>query len=229
MSLIRFSTGALARFMRSLGRRVRGDNPPPSPAGDGLETEEREQLIRRVLSSIHNNSILLCGASGTGKTALLFQLKERLATCGDPNTDFFPVYIDLHGIPERLLFATVARAVFGQLAQLPASRAASFGADYGHRDLANDFRTVIRTLNTRSPRRARLALLVDGIDELNHYDPRTTQKVRSLFMASLAENMVMVASAVKIDKHWEQEGSPWYNFFEEIELSPARSEKGRTG
>jgi hypothetical protein len=39
-------------------------------------------------------------------------------------------------------------------------------------------------------------------------------------MASLAENLVMVASAIEIDKHWEQEGSPWYNFFEEIELLP---------
>jgi len=72
-------------------------------------------------------------------------------------------------------------------------------------------------------------LLVDGIDELNHYDPRTTQRVRSLFMASLAENLVMVASAVEIDKHWEQEGSPWYNFFEEIEISPSRREPRRPG
>lgn len=229
MSPIRASAGALARFVRSLGRRVCGDNPPQLSAGEGLEAEEQEQLIRRILSSIHNNSILLCGAPGSGKTALLFQLKERLATVGDPNTKFSAIYIDLHGIPERLFFATVARAVLGQLAQVPAGRAVSFGLDYGHRDLARDFRNVIRALKMRSPRRARLVLLVDGIDELNHYDPRTTQKVRSLFMASLAENMVMVASAVKIDKHWEQEGSPWYNFFEEIELSPARSEKGRTG
>jgi hypothetical protein len=41
-------------------------------------------------------------------------------------------------------------------------------------------------------------------------------------MASLAESLVMVASAIQIDRHWEQEGSPWYNFFEEIELVPAR-------
>jgi hypothetical protein len=65
-----------------------------------------------------------------------------------------------------------------------------------------------------------LVLLVDGIDELNSYAPQTTQRVRSLFMAGLEGNLVMVATAVEIDRHWEQEGSPWYNFFEEIELRP---------
>jgi len=37
-------------------------------------------------------------------------------------------------------------------------------------------------------------------------------------MAGLDGNLVMVATAIEIDKQWDQEGSPWYNFFEEIEL-----------
>jgi hypothetical protein len=128
-------------------------------------------------------------------------------------------------VPESLVFATVADAVLGQLAFAPPNKVARFGPDYGHRHLANDFRAVIRTLGECGPKQARLVLLVDGIDELNHYAPRTTQRVRSLFMASLAENLVMVASAVEIDKHWEQEGSPWYNFFEEIDLPSIDREK----
>jgi Cdc6-like AAA superfamily ATPase len=198
-------------------------------APEGLEEEERERLIRRILSTIHNNSILLCGMPGTGKTSILLHLKGRLAAAEDPATTFFPVYIDLRGVSEELLFATVADAVLGQLALAPPSKVARFGSDYSHRDLANDFRAVIRALGDRSLKQARLVLLVDGIDELNHYEPRTTQRVRSLFMASLAESLVMVASAVEIDKHWEQEGSPWYNFFEEIELSPTCGEPGRPG
>ena len=39
-------------------------------------------------------------------------------------------------------------------------------------------------------------------------------------MASFDGSLVMVATAVAIDKRWEQEGSPWYNFFEEIDLPP---------
>jgi len=229
MNVLRASARALTRFVRRLGGGTSGDFfSREAPSGD-TEQADRERLIRRILSTIHNNSILLCGEPGSGKTDLLLHLRGCLSDLDDPAAKFFPVYIDLRGVPERLLFATVADAVLGQLAFAPPSKVSRFGSDYGHRHLANDFRGMILTLTERSLKPARLVLLVDGIDELNHYDPRTTQRVRSLFMASLAENLVMVASAVEIDKHWEQEGSPWYNFFEEIELAPAHREPNHPG
>ncbi|MBD3855905.1 MAG: ATP-binding protein [Acidobacteria bacterium] len=212
-----------------MGRSSRNDDFPRLSTADCLVADERQQLIRRILSSIHNNSILLIGPIGTGKTSILLCLKGCLADAEDPAMDFYPVYIDLHGVAEDLLFATVADAVLGQLAFAPPSKVARFGPDYGHRDLSRDFRAVIRTLGERSLKPARLVLLVDCIDELNDYEPRTTQRVRSLFMASLAESLVMVASAIEINKHWEQEGSPWYNFFEEIELAPTCSDPGCPG
>jgi hypothetical protein len=39
-------------------------------------------------------------------------------------------------------------------------------------------------------------------------------------MKSFAEDLVAVVSGVSIKKHWASEGSPWYNFFEEIEVKP---------
>jgi hypothetical protein len=218
MTSVRTSARALARLVRRLGVKGHGAFARRVATRESFEEDERERLIRRILSTIRNNSILLSSKPGSGKTSILLHLKGCLAAHKDPDQTFFPVYIDLHGVPEDLLFATVADAVLGQLAFAPPSKVVRFGADYGHRDLANDIRAVIRTLGECSPQQARLVLLVDGIDELNNYEPRTTQRVRSLFMAGLAENLVMVASAVEIDKHWEQEGSPWYNFFEEIEL-----------
>ena len=229
MNLVHNSARFFACLVRRFGKSVCADHPWRPHGADGFVLEEREQLIRRIVSSIHNNSILLCGGAGSGKTSILLSLKGCLADVGDPTVNFHPVYIDLHGVPENLLFATVADAVLGQLAFAPPSKVARFGPDYGHRDLSRDFRAVIRTLGERSLKPARLVLLVDGIDELNDYEPRTTQRVRSLFMASLAESLVMVASAIEIDKHWEQEGSPWYYFFEEIELSPACGEPGCPG
>jgi hypothetical protein len=229
MTSVRSSARALTRLFRRLWGGDYEKCSSPRFAGSGTEQVERAQLIRRIQSSIHNNSILLRAGPGSGKTSILLHLKGCLADAEDPVMDFYPVYIDLRGVPEDLLFATVADAVLDQLAFAPPSKVSRFGSDYGHRDLANDFRAVIRTLAAQSPKQARLVLLVDDIDELNDYHPRTTQRVRSLFMASLAESLVMVASAVEIDRHWEQEGSPWYNFFEEIEIPSIHREPGRPG
>jgi hypothetical protein len=221
MTTIRTPSQTLALFARRLWQKARGTVPPRPSAPDDLEAEGREQLIRRILSTIPNNSILLCGAPGSGKVSILQEIEERLVAGEDSTTDFFPVSIDLHGVPEHLLFATVADAVLGQLAFAPPTKVERFGADYGHRNLANDLRAVMRALRGRSSKDTRLVLLVDGIDQLNTYNPRTTQRVRSLFMAGLGGNLVMVATAIEIDKSWDQEGSPWYNFFEEIDLSSA--------
>ena len=164
MTSVRTSVAALARLMRDFGRRSGGDDSLQGASIKVFVGEERQQLIRRILSSIHNNSILLSGPIGTGKTSILLCLKGCLADAEDPAMDFYPVYIDLHGVAEDLLFATVADAVLGQLAFAPPSKVARFGCDYGHRDLARDLRGGIRVLQERSQNPARLTLLVDGID-----------------------------------------------------------------
>jgi tetratricopeptide (TPR) repeat protein len=80
-----------------------------------LDTEMffgREQLIERILQTIHNNSLLLYGERRIGKTSIQHQLKRRLQQLDDPNYTFYPVYIDLQGTPETQFFATVAEDVF---------------------------------------------------------------------------------------------------------------------
>ena len=42
-----------------------------------------------------------------------------------------------------------------------------------------------------------------------------------------AEDLVAVVSGVAIKKRWESEGSPWYNFFEEIQVRPFRQDDAR--
>ena len=79
----------------------------------------------------------------------------------------------------------------------------------------------------RGSRKIKLVLLIDEVDELNDYDPRINQKLRSLFMKSFAENLIAVVSGVEIKKQWEKEGSPWYNFFEEIEVKPLGEQEAR--
>ena len=192
-----------------------------------LDTEMffgREQLIERILQTIHNNSLLLYGERRIGKTSLQHHLRRRLLELDDPNYEFFPVYVDLQGTPESQFFATLAEDVFHELDPLLGGMRPGNGlgpdVDYGYRELVADLRRVLKVLEKRTSKQVKLVLLIDEVDELNAYDPRINQRLRSLFMKSFAENLVAVVSGVEIRKQWDKEGSPWYNFFEELEVTP---------
>jgi hypothetical protein len=64
----------------------------------------------------------------------------------------------------------------------------------------------------------KLALLIDEVDVLNEYSERINQRLRSIFMKTFSEHLVAIMSGVGIRRTWNSEGSPWYNFFDEIEL-----------
>ena len=188
----------------------------------------REQLIERILQTIHNNSLLLYGERRIGKTSLQHHLRRRLQQLDDPNYEFFPVYVDLQGTPESQFFATLAEDVFHELETLLGGMQPGEnldpGVDYGYRELVADLRRVLKALKKGCTKQIKLVLLIDEVDELNAYDPRVNQRLRSLFMKSFAENLVAVVSGVEIRKQWDKEGSPWYNFFEEIEVTPISRE-----
>jgi tetratricopeptide (TPR) repeat protein len=189
----------------------------------------RRQLVTRILQTIHNNSLLLYGERRIGKTSIQHQLKRRLLDIDDPHFAFHPVYIDLQGTPQEQFFWTIARDIAEELAPTLEGLAitGSTPSDYGYRDLLGDLRLIIRYLQQKSPKTVKLVLLIDEVDELNEYDPRINQRLRSMFMKNFAENLVAVVSGVEIKKRWEREGSPWYNFFEEIEVRPFDEQEAR--
>lgn len=184
----------------------------------------REALLSRILQTIHNNSILLYGERRIGKTTLQHHLRRRLQKMQDPEYDFYPVLIDLQGTPQERFFATLAEDIFTELAPIldggQARRQMSPGNEYDHNAFSREVFVVLEALKKRSARKVKLVLLIDEVDELNNYDPRVNQRLRSLFMKSFAEDLVAVVSGVGIKKEWASEGSPWYNFFEEIEVKP---------
>ena len=189
----------------------------------------RRKLVDRILQTIHNNSLLIYGERRIGKTSIQHQIKKRLQELDDPNYVFHPVYVDLQGTPETLFFQTIAEDIFQELAPVldGLKPGQELSGGYSYRDFLRDVRAILKTLNKRTSRQVKLVLLIDEVDELNDYDPRINQKLRSLFMKSFAENLVAVVSGVEIKKHWEREGSPWYNFFEEIEVSPLGPQDAR--
>jgi len=189
----------------------------------------RRDLVNRILQTIHNNSLLLYGERRIGKTSIQHQLKRRLLEIDDPLYAFHPVYVDLQGTPQQQFFRTIAEDIVEELApQLEGfSLTGSVATDYSYRDFVNDLRKILRHLQNASTKTVKLVLLIDEVDELNEYDPRINQRLRSLFMKNFAENLVAVVSGVEIKKRWQREGSPWYNFFEEIEVRPFDAREAR--
>ena len=220
-----------AKMRRRRRLRQRRFNPymAGAPVLDARLFFGREQLLERILQTLHNNSLLLHGERRIGKTSLQHHLKRRLEALEDPTYEFFPVYIDLQGTREEHFFATLGAEVFETLAPVldGLEPRRPFSESYGYRDLVADLRAVLRKLRSRSAKRIRLVLLIDEVDELNAYDPKVNQKLRSLFMKSFAEDLVAVVSGVSIKREWDREGSPWYNFFEEIDVGPFTPEHAR--
>ena len=189
----------------------------------------RRDLVDRILQTIHNNSLLIFGERRIGKTSIQHQIKKRLRDLDDPNYEFYPVYVDLQGTPETHFFRTIAEDIVQQLG--PALTELMPGIEisdpYSFRDFVRDVRSILKTLAAQTTKTVKLVLLIDEVDELNDYDPRINQKLRSLFMKNFAEHLVAVVSGVEIKKRWEREGSPWYNFFEEIEVRPFDAAEAR--
>jgi tetratricopeptide (TPR) repeat protein len=214
-------------------RQLRSRRFNPYVAGAPILEEEmffgRGELVERILQTIHNNSLLIHGERRIGKTSIQHQLMKRLREIDDPAYEFHPVYIDLQGTAETRFFVTLAEEIFHELAPVldGLEPIKELSGDYFYRDFVRDLHAILKTLRNRTSKKVKVVLLIDEVDELNEYDPRINQKLRSLFMKSFAENLAAVVSGVEIKRRWEREGSPWYNFFEEIEVAPLRRDDAR--
>ena len=222
-SLVFGFVGLRARRRHQLLRRRFNPYVAGAPILEQKRYFGRQGLLDYVLRRVHNNSILIYGERRIGKTSFQHQLKQCLTTLDDPVHKFYPVYIDLQGTPQEKFFSTMAAEIFHELPQYVDGIEPSSSLDedtYGYRDFVKDIHRVLKALGGTTNKSVKLALLIDEVDELNDYDPRVNQKLRSLFMRTFADNLVSVVSGVGIKKHWEREGSPWYNFFQEIEVKP---------
>lgn len=218
------------RLRRRRARRRRF-NPyiAGAPVLDDQMFYGREKLTARMLSTLHRNSLMITGERRIGKTTFLHHLKRVLAEDEAGEWRFFPVFVDLQGVPEQSFFHALMAEVVDTLdLALPTLEALRFtpGPEgYDARDFAHDLQHVIAELKTRTGRKVRLALLIDEVDVLNEYSESVNQRLRGIFMKSFSENLVAVMSGVGIRRRWKSEVSPWYNFFDEIELAPFSREE----
>ena len=209
------------RRRRALRRRF---NPyiAGAPVLDDDMFYGREQLTARMLSTLHRNSLMITGERRIGKTTFLHHLKRVLAEDDAGDWRFFPVFVDLQGVPEHAFFHALMAEVVDTLELAPATRERlrfePQPEGYDARDFSHDLQQVIAELGTRTQKRVKLALLIDEVDVLNEYSESVNQRLRGIFMKSFSDKLVAVMSGVGIKRRWKSEVSPWYNFFDEIEL-----------
>ena len=58
---------------------------------------------------------------------------------------------------------------------------------------------IKKMIGTKSDKDIKLVLLMDEVDQLNSYNPRVNQRLRSLFMRDFSERLVAVVSGVAIN------------------------------
>lgn len=192
----------------------------------------RDALLHKITNTLHNNSLMIHGPRRIGKTSLLHQLKRRLESDKKGSHTYIPVYIDLQGTPEARFFGSMMEDILESLDSLnPRSLDLQItGADinsYSARDFSKDIRRILQHLREGSKKPIKMVLLIDEVDELNSYGEKTNQRLRSIFMKTFAEDLVAVMSGSYIRRHWESEGSPWYNFFEVIEVMAIDREEAK--
>jgi hypothetical protein len=217
--------GLAGQLLRRRSARRRRFNPyiAGAPVLDDEMFYGREKLTARMLSTLHRNSLMITGERRIGKTTFLHHLKRVLATDDGGEWRFFPVFVDLQGVPEQSFFQALITETVESLELQSETRAAlRFAPDapgYDARDFSHDLQKVIAELKTRTPRKVKLALLIDEVDVLNEYSESVNQRLRGIFMKSFSENLVAVMSGVGIRRRWKSAVSPWYNFFDEVELA----------
>ncbi|MBN2370386.1 MAG: hypothetical protein JXO72_07855 [Vicinamibacteria bacterium] len=191
----------------------------------------RQKLVERILGLLPHNSLMITGERRIGKTSLLYHLKRVLEVDSGSDYRFFPVFTDLQGVNETGLFEALMGDILEELKPDPALsdelRHNHAQERYEGRDFGHDLQLIISDLKRRSVKKVRLVLLIDEVDVLNDYSERTNQQFRSTFMKTFSEHLVAVMSGVDLKRGWRGEGSPWYNFFEQINLSPLTHEEAR--
>ncbi len=237
-------TEHMQRRKRAREAISRGYNPFVS--GEPVRREDmffgRHDLLQRIVDTLHNNSIMIHGERRIGKTTLLYQLANRLREVDDPEYWFIPLFIDLEGTTEDAFFHFLMEEILHGIMTLPdADESLSDSLhellyyrlppeQYTDREFSRDLREIIKLLQEYGEihypgKYLRIILLMDEMDVMSGYDALIQQRLRRIFMRDFAATLGAVVAGIQISKEWDRIESPWYNLFNEIELTPFNREQ----
>jgi hypothetical protein len=197
----------------------------------------RRELLEQIVSTLHNNSIMIHGERRIGKTTILYQLAKVLRQIDDKEFWFVPVFIDLEGTSQERLFRLLSEEIATTVAELPSLGSSQLEAlralrchgepdvEYTDREFSRDLRTVLQVLDDygrrhHGDRSLRLILLLDEMDTLSRFDHVYQQQLRRMFMRDFAATVGAVVAGIQISKDWDRVESPWFNMFNEVAMRP---------
>ena len=235
-----FVSFEIVQHRRRVGEAVsRGFNPYIS--GEPVRREDmffgRHELLQRIVSTLHNNSIMIHGERRIGKTTLLYQLANTLRQIDDRDYWFVALYIDLEGTTEETFFHLLSEEIAHHVHMLDGLDAHSlaaldtlhyhsvFAEAYSDREFSRDLRQIIAVLEAygasyRPGKQLRLILLLDEMDTVSQFNHLIQQQLRRIFMREFAVSLGAVVAGIEISKDWERIESPWFNMFNEIAIQP---------
>jgi len=190
----------------------------------------RKEIQNRILSIVHNNSIMITGERRIGKTSLLLQIKNQLTEKDDPDYKFIPVFVDLQGVGQWEFFHAMMHDIVEQIVDLPDEIGLRMHRDkenYSYRDFNNDFRKIIFHSKGNSDKTVKIVLLIDEADAMNEYDQAIHAQLRRIFMQEFSMNFAAIISGTSYIKNWNRPESPWWNLFTLIELKPIPREEAK--
>ena len=235
----------LSNRRRGLQALSRGFNPYIS--GEPVRRDDmffgRRALLQRIVDTLHSNSIMIHGERRIGKTSLLMNLMTALREVNDPEYWFVPVYIDLEGTPQEGFFQLLIEEVLANIETLqnasleitPKVRELRYYTkldnSYTDRDFNRDLNHITEVLEEYGDhhdagKQLRLILLIDEMDVMGSYDRLIQQQLRRIFMREFAATLGAVVAGIQISKEWDRVESPWFNLFNDIELTPFTRDQG---
>ncbi|HRK81992.1 MAG TPA: GAF domain-containing protein [Saprospiraceae bacterium] len=182
----------------------------------------RENIVRLILDSLHQNNFLIEDERRIGKTSLLYHLKYQLEQRNDSDYVFFPVYLNIQATKEDEFWGHLRDSLFSIQGK---ARPFETGK-YDYFDFRSDMVMVLNELeNQTAGREIRVVLLMDEVDQLKNYNEITLSKLRRLFQEEARLGIVMAGYEVK--RHLNHITSPWYNQLVLLKLNAMKEENAR--
>lgn len=182
----------------------------------------REEVLRKILDSIHQNVFLIEDERRIGKTSLLYHLKYQLEQASDPDYLFYPVYLNIQATDEKDFWRHLRDSLFSILGK---ARPNEMGA-YDYFSFGDDMKIVLNSLKDKAgEREVRVVLLMDEVDQLKQYHGNTLSKFRRIFQEEARLGIVM--AGYKIERQLNDITSPWYNQLVVLKLNAMKEENAR--